>query len=95
MAVKRAFSSAIVYSARLAKGKVDLLVLFMIDNHMDLFKVSHNLNPRSSLSVKSGASLALVLMLQVPKLKKRQTAPVPSWWPRGPGVAPVIRSYWV
>lgn len=41
MAVKRAFSSAIVYSARLAKGKVDLLVLFMVDNHLDLFKVMH------------------------------------------------------
>lgn len=42
MAVKRAFSSAIVYSARLAKGKVDLLVLFMIDNHLDLFKVKRD-----------------------------------------------------
>lgn len=41
MAVKRAFSSAIVYSTRLAKGKVDLLVLFMMDNHLDLFKVRH------------------------------------------------------
>lgn len=41
MAVKRAFSNAIVYSARLAKGKVDLLVLFMIDYHLDLFKVMY------------------------------------------------------
>ncbi|XP_017322276.1 DEP domain-containing protein 7 isoform X1 [Ictalurus punctatus] len=44
MAVKRAFSSAIVYSARLAKGKVDLLVLFMIDNHLDLFKIPVSLH---------------------------------------------------
>lgn len=40
MAVKRSFSSAIVYSRRLSKGKVDLMVLFMMDNHCDLFKVS-------------------------------------------------------
>ncbi|KAL7870779.1 hypothetical protein SRHO_G00082760 [Serrasalmus rhombeus] len=44
MAVKRAFSSAIVYSVRLAKGKVDLLVLFMIDNHLDLFKIPASLH---------------------------------------------------
>lgn len=40
MAVKRSFSSAIIYSRRLSKGKVDLMVLFMVDNHCDLFKVS-------------------------------------------------------
>lgn len=40
MAVKRSFSSAIVHSRRLSKGKVDLMVLFMMDNHCDLFKVS-------------------------------------------------------
>ncbi|XP_071763173.1 DEP domain-containing protein 7 isoform X1 [Centroberyx gerrardi] len=39
MAVKRSFSSAIVYSRRLPKGKVDLMVLFMLDNHCDLFKI--------------------------------------------------------
>ncbi|RXN33253.1 DEP domain-containing 7 isoform X2 [Labeo rohita] len=39
MAVKRAFSNAIVYGTKLAKGKVDLLVLFMMDNHHDLFKI--------------------------------------------------------
>uniref|UniRef100_A0A8C2DBU0 DEP domain-containing protein 7 n=1 Tax=Cyprinus carpio TaxID=7962 RepID=A0A8C2DBU0_CYPCA len=42
MAVKRAFSSAIVYGTKLAKGKVDLLVLFMTDKHHDLFKVSQH-----------------------------------------------------
>lgn len=40
MAVKRSFSSAIVYSRRLSKGKVDLMVLFIMENHCDLFKVS-------------------------------------------------------
>ncbi|XP_068169793.1 DEP domain-containing protein 7 [Antennarius striatus] len=39
MAVKRSFSNAIVYSRRLSKGKVDLMVLFMMDNHCDLFKI--------------------------------------------------------
>uniref|UniRef100_A0A8C2GY92 DEP domain-containing protein 7 n=2 Tax=Cyprinus carpio TaxID=7962 RepID=A0A8C2GY92_CYPCA len=39
MAVKRAFCNAIVYGTKLAKGKVDLLVLFMMDNHHDLFKI--------------------------------------------------------
>lgn len=39
MAVKRSFSSAIVYSRRMPKGKVDLMVLFMVDKHHDLFKV--------------------------------------------------------
>lgn len=40
MAVKRAFSSSIVYSGRLSKGKVDLMVLFMMDNYCDMFQVS-------------------------------------------------------
>uniref|UniRef100_A0AAY4E0Z2 DEP domain-containing protein n=1 Tax=Denticeps clupeoides TaxID=299321 RepID=A0AAY4E0Z2_9TELE len=44
MAVKRAFSSAIVYSARLAKGKVDLMVLFLMDNHSDAFKIPGSLH---------------------------------------------------
>ncbi|XP_067343498.1 DEP domain-containing protein 7 isoform X1 [Channa argus] len=39
MALKRSFASAIVYSGRLSKGKVDLMVLFMVDNHCDLFKI--------------------------------------------------------
>ncbi|XP_041715521.2 DEP domain-containing protein 7 isoform X1 [Coregonus clupeaformis] len=44
MAVKRSFSSAIVYSMRLAKGKVDLLVLFMVENHCDVFKIPVSLH---------------------------------------------------
>ncbi|XP_058485117.1 DEP domain-containing protein 7 [Solea solea] len=44
MAVKRSFSSAIVYSRRLSKGKVDLMVLFMVDNHCDLFKIPVSLH---------------------------------------------------
>ncbi|XP_035025471.1 DEP domain-containing protein 7 isoform X2 [Hippoglossus stenolepis] len=44
MAVKRSFSSAIVYSRRLPKGKVDLMVLFMMDNHCDLFKIPVSLH---------------------------------------------------
>ncbi|KAM3877228.1 DEP domain-containing protein 7 [Diretmus argenteus] len=39
MAVKRSFSSAIVYSSRLSKGKVDLMVLFMLDYYCDVFKI--------------------------------------------------------
>lgn len=42
MAVKRAFSRAVVNHKNLAKGKVDLLVLFMLDNHCDLFKVLYS-----------------------------------------------------
>ncbi|XP_041850506.1 DEP domain-containing protein 7 [Melanotaenia boesemani] len=44
MAVKRSFSSAIIYSGRLSKGKVDLMVLFMMDNHGDLFKIPASLH---------------------------------------------------
>ncbi|KAK7913682.1 hypothetical protein WMY93_013893 [Mugilogobius chulae] len=44
MAVKRAFSSAIVYSRRLPKGKVDLMVLFMMDKHHDLFETPLSLH---------------------------------------------------
>ncbi|KAJ8413006.1 hypothetical protein AAFF_G00105880 [Aldrovandia affinis] len=44
MAVKRAFSRAIVHSKHLAKGKVDLLVLFMLDNHHDVFKIPGSLH---------------------------------------------------
>lgn len=39
MAVKRSFSSAIVYSRKFSRGKAGLMVLFMMDNHRDLFKV--------------------------------------------------------
>ncbi|KAJ8281350.1 hypothetical protein GJAV_G00066590 [Gymnothorax javanicus] len=44
MAVKRAFSRAIVHRKHLAKGKVDLLVLFMMDNHREVFKVPESLH---------------------------------------------------
>ncbi|XP_053175454.1 DEP domain-containing protein 7 [Scomber japonicus] len=44
MAVKRSFSSAIIYSRRLSKGKVDLMVLFMMDKHCDLFKIPVSLH---------------------------------------------------
>ncbi|XP_036399809.1 DEP domain-containing protein 7 isoform X2 [Megalops cyprinoides] len=44
MAVKRAFSRAIIHSTHLAKGKVDLLVLFMVDNHRDVFKIPGSLH---------------------------------------------------
>ncbi|KAL3065354.1 hypothetical protein OYC64_015514 [Pagothenia borchgrevinki] len=44
MAVKRSFSSAIVYSRRLSKGKVALMVLFMMDKHCDLFKIPVSLH---------------------------------------------------
>ncbi|KAM4744046.1 DEP domain-containing protein 7 isoform 2-T2 [Anableps anableps] len=44
MAVKRSFSSAIVYSGRLSKGKVDLMVLFMMDNYCDMFKIPISLH---------------------------------------------------
>ncbi|KAK1159649.1 DEP domain-containing protein 7-like isoform X1 [Acipenser oxyrinchus oxyrinchus] len=39
MAVKRAFSKALVRHKSLAKGKVDLLVLFLLDNQKDVFKI--------------------------------------------------------
>jgi len=53
MAVKRAFSNAIVYGTKLAKGKVDLLVLFMMDNHHDLFKVSRQLRLTSKTQIQT------------------------------------------
>lgn len=53
MAVKRAFSSAIVYSRRLPKGKVDLMVLFMIDKHQDLFKMPSALHKLVSDRIKN------------------------------------------
>lgn len=57
MAVKRSFSSAIVYSRRLPKGKVDLMILFLMDNHCDLFKVSQSLNFPLSQSVQSASGV--------------------------------------
>lgn len=53
MAVKRAFSNAIVYGTKLAKGKVDLLLLFMMDNHHDLFKIPVTLHKLVSERVTS------------------------------------------
>ncbi|XP_038162645.1 DEP domain-containing protein 7 [Cyprinodon tularosa] len=44
MAVKRSFASSIVYSRKLSKGKVDLMVLFMMDYHCDLFKIPISLH---------------------------------------------------
>lgn len=40
MVVKRTFSKAIVNNKLLCKGKIDLLVLFLIDHQKDVFKVS-------------------------------------------------------
>lgn len=60
MAVKRSFSSAIVYSRRLSKGKVDLMVLFMVDNHCDLFKVRfsfHRYNQFEASSRECGSTV--------------------------------------
>ncbi|KAK1788796.1 hypothetical protein P4O66_002603 [Electrophorus voltai] len=39
MMVKKTFGRAIIQSKSLPKGKVDLLLLFMLDNHEDIFKV--------------------------------------------------------
>ncbi|KAG5839985.1 hypothetical protein ANANG_G00211310 [Anguilla anguilla] len=44
MAVKRAFSRAIVHGRHLAKGKVDLLVLFLMDNHREVLKIPGSLH---------------------------------------------------
>ncbi|XP_028649714.2 DEP domain-containing protein 7 isoform X1 [Erpetoichthys calabaricus] len=44
MAVKRAFSKAIVKHKSLAKGKVDFLVLFLLDNQKDVFKIPGSLH---------------------------------------------------
>ncbi|KAJ3593036.1 hypothetical protein NHX12_005374 [Muraenolepis orangiensis] len=44
MAVKRSFAGAIIYSRRLAKGKLDLMVLFMVEYHCDLFKIPVSLH---------------------------------------------------
>ncbi|XP_006642691.1 DEP domain-containing protein 7 isoform X2 [Lepisosteus oculatus] len=44
MAVKRSFTKAIVSSKNLAKGKVDLLVLFLLDNQKDAFKIPGSLH---------------------------------------------------
>lgn len=37
--VKKTFCRALIQSRSLSKGKVDLLLLFMLDNHKDIFKV--------------------------------------------------------
>lgn len=44
MTVKRAFSKAIVDHKSLSKGKADLLVLFLMDNHKDVFKIPGSLH---------------------------------------------------
>ncbi|CAJ0953505.1 unnamed protein product [Ranitomeya imitator] len=41
MTVKRKFSKAVVNNKNLSKGKCDLLVLFLLDHHKDVFKVSN------------------------------------------------------
>ncbi|XP_029001265.1 DEP domain-containing protein 7 [Betta splendens] len=53
MALKRSFSSAIVYSRRLSKGKVDLMVLFMMEKHCDLFKIPVTLHKMVSDRLKN------------------------------------------
>ncbi|XP_076860710.1 DEP domain-containing protein 7 isoform X2 [Brachyhypopomus gauderio] len=44
MMVKRTFCRAIIQSKSLPKGKVDLLLLFMLDNHEDIFKIPGSLH---------------------------------------------------
>lgn len=38
--VKKTFTRAVIQSKSLTKGKMDLLILFMLDNHQEIFKVS-------------------------------------------------------
>nr|DBA17425.1 TPA: hypothetical protein GDO54_002875 [Pyxicephalus adspersus] len=44
MTVKRKFSKAIVNNKNLSKGKSDLLVLFLLDHHKDVFKIPGSLH---------------------------------------------------
>ncbi|XP_075044157.1 DEP domain-containing protein 7 [Mixophyes fleayi] len=44
MTVKRKFSRAIVNNKNLSKGKSDLLVLFLLDHHKDVFKIPGTLH---------------------------------------------------
>ncbi|XP_053305260.1 DEP domain-containing protein 7 [Spea bombifrons] len=44
MAVKRMFSRAIVNHKHLSKGKADLMVLFLMDHHKDVFKIPGTLH---------------------------------------------------
>ncbi|KAM3920725.1 DEP domain-containing protein 7 [Leptodactylus fuscus] len=44
MTVKRKFSKAIVNNKNLSKGKCDLLVLFLLDHHKDVFKIPGSLH---------------------------------------------------
>lgn len=40
MVVKKTFTRAVIQSKSLTKEKTDLLMLFMLDNHQEIFKVS-------------------------------------------------------
>ncbi|KAI5615450.1 DEP domain-containing protein 7, partial [Silurus asotus] len=42
--VKKTFCRSIIQSRSLSKGKVDLLLLFMLDNHEDIFKIPGSLH---------------------------------------------------
>ncbi|KAM4018200.1 DEP domain-containing protein 7 isoform 2-T2 [Anomaloglossus baeobatrachus] len=44
MTVKRKFSKAVVNNKNLSKGKCDLLVLFLLDHHKDVFKIPGSLH---------------------------------------------------
>ncbi|KAE8606766.1 hypothetical protein XENTR_v10010860 [Xenopus tropicalis] len=44
MTVKRMFSRAVVCNKNLSKGKCDLLVLFILDHHKDVFKIPGSLH---------------------------------------------------
>lgn len=42
--VKKTFTRAVIQSKSLTKGKTDLLMLFMLDNHQEIFKVFYLMN---------------------------------------------------
>lgn len=42
--VKKTFTRAVIQSKSLTKGKTDLLMLFMLDNQQEIFKVFYLLN---------------------------------------------------
>ncbi|XP_072529899.1 DEP domain-containing protein 7 [Salminus brasiliensis] len=44
MIMKKTFSKAVIQSKCLSKGKVDLLLLFMLDNYQDIFKIPGSLH---------------------------------------------------
>ncbi|TRY90230.1 hypothetical protein DNTS_027164 [Danionella cerebrum] len=77
--VKKTFTRAVIQSRSQTKGKVDLLILFMLDNHQEIFKIPGSLHKLVSERLddiakhKDSSATDIPFCQQVPQAQYKET----------------------